>query len=1424
MSQSFSLLSKGQVMSDAQVISLIPIIEVCEINSHQDIWKIYYYKEWGIFKKEWQEAIVAHLLSLFSAPQIQDKISLGEMNFRFQSDLEGMPVTVAFFFLEKEIRLASPRLNLELFLLESINPQNLSELSRQDFKALEKHTEMIASLRSKHFLSSLQEVTYRYGLSDLLENPKYKEIEGACQALTEKLLVELNRYRPALFEKFTDFALGLTASYALLRIHLLKFLAILPSLDHDLTGAEVKRVLLEALRRLLADNHRAHFYKKKGEFRALPSWLEITLKSSLFIAEFIPSGPLASFVRYSVKQMAKRFIAGETIEKAGESLKSLRDSSRDATLDQLGELVVSEKEADHYFNEVMKLIRGWSLYVKKGEKNKAGINCAHVSIKVSALCSDFRPLDFEGTYEKVAPRLIALLMAAKEEEVFLNIDAEHIHFRDLVFEIYRKALLDTPELKFFSATGIVLQAYLRDAYPHLLKILELAKERGLLMPIRLVKGAYWDAETVEASAHGFNAPQFLNKEETDLHFRQLIIKIFEFYPHLSLCLAGHNFSDHAFAEVVRERFYPTVSPIEHQCLHMTYEALSTALSKMGWPVRNYIPVGSLLVGMAYLVRRIMENSSQVGVLTIMRSHKKKQKLLAASEIHKEKLIQGSLERDAGVAELTSEFFNISPMLTYLDRHQRAIQESFFHLNQSLQQNHFVKIEGQFPLRGEIKRIFSPSCPDLLVGEIKFATVQDSEKAIFELDTAYNKGPWPKERPEHRGAYLLKAAIIMLKKRTDLAALISFESGKSASESLADVDEAIDFLNYYGRCEDQISEEYGILSSRGVVAVISPWNFPLAIPCGMISSALVAGNTVAFKPAEQTPLIAAFLVDIFHQAGIPKNVLIHLPGEGETVGKALVQHSRVAQIVFTGSKSVGMFIAHEAGKRLVQNHLYNIELPVKVITEMGGKNTLIVTANAELDETVAGILYSAFGHAGQKCSALSRVLVHNSIKDKLVARLQEACRDLKVGKSFDFSTAVNPIISKEDQKRLREEAQKASLQAEKSGGRVVIDRSQEDLPGFCVGPCIIELPLASNLQDLSSENYNYFFKELFGPILHVIPFLELKDAVEIFNASDYALTGGIFSQSQDDVDFCLEKMEAGNIYVNRSITGARVDIEPFGGFKLSGSGPKAGGRDYLMSFHGGKVELPLQIDLTRPTPLDEKGTDLSFELAKEQKGVIDSRLLKINKSLEHVIRDFEALYQGLYGENKKVLKNWQNFFELNLRTFIKGQNPNRKIPGQASYNDHKLALKKVVVVAYEERAFFSTLLYLFSALAMGAGVSVLCRNSKSYLWWNMLRGHFYNGGLSVSNFNLSFCTDDLFRQLLKTPTVDAVVVDGPLYKYQEVANVVYDHLYQEKGMRKLLTPFDAPHLKDIKSYLLTFVNVRSVAVNTMRHGAPLELNI
>lgn len=1389
-------------------MSLMPeaFISSIQTASFQD-WTVYFYSEFKPNLTEENGQLNSEVVELLTSFTNKNFAS-----FRREFVIGSTPFLVAFYFDKKEIRFYSPKLSQELFILQQ---SDILDLDIKAVKELRKHVELAAGLKAKDFPSVIETLIQTKGLPDLLNDSKYAPIEQRTNEIIKDLLGNLNAYRPSLFEKVSDFALSLTAQFALLRIHLLKFLAILPSLDHDKSGKEVKRILLEALKRFLKDNKKAKIAKKKGQERALPNQYVILIKVGYNLAKLLPAYPLATLVRSAVKIMAKRFIAGETIEKADHSLKGLFSTHRDVTLDQLGELVVSEVEADHYKNEVLKLIRGFNLHVKRGEVNKAGIKKAHVSIKVSALCSDFKPHAFDYTYNLVAPRLIEILTVAKYEDVFINVDAEHYHYRDLVFKIFKKVLLETPELHDYADTGIVIQAYLRDGYDHLKDVIALAKERGIMMPVRLVKGAYWDAETVEGDAHSFNAPQFLNKEETDIHYRQLVIKILESYPHLKLAVASHNFSDHAFTEATKELFFPHVGEVEHQCLHMTYEALSTALAKMGWATRNYVPVGSLLVGMAYLVRRIMENSSQVGVLTIMRSHKKGVNLHSPYEIHKEKKRQGTLVRDVSEAKLDDSFFNVSPLKLYLD-HEKDTFAKELEKFQGTQLNQFYP--NHSVTKGTRKTVVSSSDTDITVGSIDFASVEDAKAALNTIDEAYRNGRWANASWSYRTASLVKAANILLARRNELSSLICYEAGKSIAEALGDVDEAIDFLNFYSRTEAFLQKNHEGLTSRGPSVVIAPWNFPLAIPCGMVVSALVAGNTVILKSAEQTSLIAQKLIDILHESGIPKDVLVHLPGEGEVVGDYLVKDARVSTIIFTGSMAVGTYIHGIVKKRLYKNPLTSKIYPAKAITEMGGKNAIVVTQNAELDETVSGILQSAFGHAGQKCSACSRVIVHNSLKEKLKERLKAAASDLNVGKAYNFNTTINPIITKEDQLRLQKQVVEAAKEAISFGGEVVIDRSCESLPGYAIGPVIVELPY-----ERAFDKSSYAQRELFGPVIHLIGFDDLDDAIKLFNSSIYALTGGIFSQSQDDIDYLVSKLEAGNLYINRTITGARVAIEPFGGFKLSGTGPKAGGRQYLLSLHQTMENVKFE-DV--PHKAIQEGHDSPIELKKHSKLNWHSRLERMEKFLDVFTGEFETHFSSIQKDYKDNLRDYRKWMSKNYENFVTKEHKNRVIPGQLSFNDFSLSAHHALFVAVNAYPTQKSLIQALSAILSGTGLTIVTRNSQSFQWWMRVRDMLFKAGFSKENIEVYFATTTEFKKILNNKQIAVVIYDGPMNDFDSDLSHFFDTSLEkdELFLKNILTIHDYVNSYDYYNQLLHFVCVRSLAINTMRHGAPLDLDL
>lgn len=1312
---------------------------------------------------------------------------------------------------EKAIFVGCRRLSRELALLKAFEGIPLKERNPQlekEFFNLKSHVEKISTISSATFPSEIEWVSFKEKLPEFWEQDSWDDVNKAADVLLQELVSKVSEYRPSLFERVSDYGLTLTAKFDLIRVHLLKFLALLPSLDHDKSGREVKRNLLESLRRLGEDSDALKDQRKRGS-RPLPFHLSFLFGAILQIAGVLPAQLLATIVRQLVRKMAKRFIAGESISTSHKTIKDLRSSDRQCTLDQLGELVVSSKEADEYFEKVLQLIQGLRSHIPKGEKNLAGILNAHVSIKVSALCHEFKPQAFEATYAIVAPRLRRILQEAKREEVFINIDAEHYHYRDLVLEIYGKVLLETPDLSDYAQTGIVVQAYLRDGAKHLQDVISLAKKRGIRMPIRLVKGAYWDAETIEGEAHQFVPPQFLNKEESDLHFRQLAFMALENHDAIHLAIGSHNLQDHAFVESVRALRFPEAPVIEHQCLHMTYEALSHGLAKMGWPTRNYMPIGNLLVGMAYLVRRIMENSSQVGVLSIMRSHQKASGLQSPVIVHRERKQSGRISFDSVLTTLQSDFAPVRPLRLHLKQELETLKDSLknFRAYVDSKQSDFTGSSDE--------KVFCSSNPALILGTYKKSSEAQSKEALDRLIDGLETSGWgKKENTLKRVASMLYLADRMLLKRNELSALIIYEAGKTMTEALADVDEAIDFINYYTRQEIRIQLQSERVTNRGVFSVIAPWNFPLAIPCGMAVAPLVAGNAIILKPAEQTPLIGEKLFEMLLDAGIPSEVLALVQGDGAEVGAPLVKDLRSAGVVFTGSKAVGQWIYQNAGSDILEHQNGQFPIQKKIITEMGGKNAVIVTNNCELDETISGILYGAFGHAGQKCSAASRLIVHREVKDALVARLVQAIKDLKVGESYDPSTSVNPLITEADQKRVRKSVEEAKDEAIRVGGKIHIDRSFEKLPGYCVGPALFELPKGQ-----ATKKESWAQREIFGPVIHIVEYDSLIEAIELFNGTEYALTGGVYSQSQDDIDFLLKFLRAGNIYINRPNTGARVAIEPFGGFKLSGTGPKAGGSEYLWQFHF------IQNMNLYQDPKVELAADSGYELLVPRPSLISitGRISRFEAFSKELMEKFELILGSVSEKDKAQLMSFSQWITQNLESYLNGRHPNFLIPGQLSYNDKSLIKDSGLFVAVSGKPNLKSLHYFMSALALGSGVAVACVSESAYSSWKGLLEIAWKSGFSKANLDISLVSPKKLQEILKEPKYS--------YVYAGQFSTYRDELYQNllpmdalsESMRSILSEIDGVGFAEPSLILDQFVWTRSFAINTMRHGAPLELS-
>lgn len=469
--------------------------------------------------------------------------------------------------------------------------------------------------------------------------------------------------------------------------------------------------------------------------------------------------------------------------------------------------------------------------------------------------------------------------------------------------------------------------------------------------------------------------------------------------------------------------------------------------------------------------------------------------------------------------------------------------------------HYPAVIGGREKRGEDRIVsLNPARLAEVIGEVTAVSREDVEEALAAARNA--QAAWSEKAPGERAALLFRAAQIARGRRTELLAWQVLETGKSWAEADADVAEAIDYLEYYGRemirlgvplkVGDAPGEDNRYFyKARGVALVIAPWNFPLAISTGMTAAALVAGNAVLYKPSSLSPVNGWQLFALLQEAGVPDGVLNFIPGRGEAVGGWLAEHPEIDLIAFTGSREVGLQLIERAGRRTPGARSVK-----RVIAEMGGKNAVIVDADADLDQSVAGVLQSSFGYQGQKCSACSRVIVLAGCYERFLERLTEAVRGIKVGPPEDPACFMGPLI--EAKARARLERYTALAAAE---GRIAV-RGDAPVDGCYVPPVVVtDLPSTSAV----------LREEIFGPLLAVIKAENMTEALAIANDSDYALTGGLYSRSPVKISETARKFSVGNLYINRPITGAVVGRQPFGGFRMSGVGSKAGGPDYLLQF-------------------------------------------------------------------------------------------------------------------------------------------------------------------------------------------------------------------------------------------------------------------
>ena len=737
-------------------------------------------------------------------------------------------------------------------------------------------------------------------------------------------------------------------------------------------------------------------------------------------------------------------------------------------------------------------------------------------------------------------------------------------------------MLDEPEFRDWADVGIAIQAYLRDTADDLQRLAQWARRRGTPVWVRLVKGAYWDYETVMAGQLGWPTPVWSHKWETDAYYEQLTDFLLENRRWLRPAFGSHNIRSLAHALATADLLDVPPHDYELQMLYGMAEPVKDVLVALGRRLRVYTPYGELLPGMAYLVRRLLENTANESFLRAsFTEHTPVEQLLqnpALTKVRSEEGVRGEKQtmtapqlmspHPTGLLTphsslLTPHSFQPEPLADFSRADARqAMTAALEQVARHFDRTYPLVIAGRQVATAKTIDSINPSHRRQIVGRCGAATAEQARQAVEAAAAAFPK--WRDTEPARRAQYLFDAANIVRRRRFELAAWQVYECGKPWREADADVAETIDYCDFYAleilrlaapRRRDAPGEEnVYFYEPRGVTAVIAPWNFPMAILCGMTAAALVTGNTVVMKPAEQSCVIGAKLMEVFEEAGLPPGVVNFLPGVGEEVGPTLVEHPAVAVIAFTGSRNVGLSINRDAAEpRSGQQQVK------RVIAEMGGKNAVIVDDDADLDEAVHGVVASAFGYAGQKCSACSRVIVPAPLHDAFLTRLVEATRSLKVAPAEDPGCTVGPVIDDEAQARILR-----IIEQGKSQGRLAY---AGDVGPLAQEGCFVAPHIFADVAPSAS----LAMEEIFGPVLTVLRSDGFEQSLEIANGTSYALTGGLFSRSPEHIEQAKRRFRVGNLYINRKITGALVDRQPFGGFKLSGIGSKAGGSDYLLQF-------------------------------------------------------------------------------------------------------------------------------------------------------------------------------------------------------------------------------------------------------------------
>jgi RHH-type proline utilization regulon transcriptional repressor/proline dehydrogenase/delta 1-pyrroline-5-carboxylate dehydrogenase len=846
-------------------------------------------------------------------------------------------------------------------------------------------------------------------------------------------------------------------------------------------------------------------------------------------------------VRYAMKIMGTQFVMGHDIHGAINRAIDTEAKGYTYSYDMLGEGARTMKDADRYFDSYMSAIEGIGIAAKnKGPEKSPGI-----SIKLSAIHPRYEFSHRERVIAEIIPRLKKLALTAKAYDIGFTVDAEEADRLDISLDIIEAVFTDK-ELDGWNGFGIAVQAYQKRGLDVIEWVREITLKAGRQMMVRLVKGAYWDSEVKETQVEGFNDfPVFSRKPSTDVSYQACAKKLLEYRDTIYPQFATHN----AYTVATIVEMTNDLSGFEFQRLHGMGESLyDQVVTGKGVACRVYAPVGEHSDLLAYLVRRLLENGANSSFVNNIVDENIPVESLLSDPVETVQAWQNKYnpqipqsidlyQEEMGVGRVNSKGID----LTDID----DVTEMRTNLN-----NWFENATTAAKAEQEegSQAVTNPANHNEIIGYIKHENETGMQAIVERANSVF--ASWSATPVAQRAEVLLKTADALETHRDELIALCIKEAGKTPADGVAEVREAVDFCRYYAaRAQELLAD--GTLESRGVVLCISPWNFPLAIFLGQVAAAVVAGNTVVAKPAEQTSLIALRTIELMVASGLPKSVVEIVIARGSKVGQTIVPDERIQAIMFTGSTETGSWISQKLAERSGD--------PVPLIAETGGQNCMVVDSTALPEQVVDDVIASGFQSAGQRCSALRVLFLQEDVADKIITMLKGAMAELHIGNPAFFSTDVGPVIDKKALNALNEHVDYLTTRG--------------TLHYACKAPVLAD---EINTEE-GSEQHNFFIprlyeisdlsvlvKEVFGPIVHIVRYKasELENVIDQINGTGFGLTMGIHTRIEEKSRYLAARSRAGNVYVNRNMIGAVVGVQPFGGRGLSGTGPKAGGPMYL----------------------------------------------------------------------------------------------------------------------------------------------------------------------------------------------------------------------------------------------------------------------